>query len=232
MAMVTGSELRSRRALLAGSIGALAALAAQAIGRADIASAANGDPVLVGKDNLQTEYQWTTIARSDQDTRVAFATPTDGLVGTTFVNNGSGVVGVVGSGQGSVGVAALTRGHHSQVAVEADCREGNGEGIAVRARTKNGIGVYASAPGGYAIQAVGRTVFSRSGKVTFSKGQATRTVTGNSLTADSLIVATIQGDVSGTWVRGVSINTSTGKFTIRLNKAAPKQLKVGWFIVN
>ena len=45
-------------------------------------------------------------------------------------------------------------------------------------------------------------------------------------------VATIQGDVAGTWVRGVTLDVAGDTFTIRLNKAAPKALKVGWFIVN
>jgi len=102
----------------------------------------------------------------------------------------------------------------------------------VRGRTKNGIGVYASATGGYAIQAVGRTVFSRSGKVTFSAGQASRTITGHALVADSVVVATIQGAVAGVWVLGVNANVTKQTFTIKLNRAAPKAVTVGWFIVN
>ena len=47
----------------------------------------------------------------------------------------------------------------------------------------------------------------------------------------TIVIATIQGNVPGTWVLGAYVN-STSKFTIRLNRAAPAQLVVGWFIVN
>jgi hypothetical protein len=46
------------------------------------------------------------------------------------------------------------------------------------------------------------------------------------------VVATIQGDVAGTWVRACSVNQGANSFTIRLNKAAPKSLNVGWFVIN
>lgn len=225
------SELRSRRALLAGSIGALAALAAQAIGRPDLASADDGDAVRLGQQNTQTGT-FTELRRSDNKSRIALIGPTYGVTASTDVSGGTGLDGFSGGTHDTIGVKGRTNGHYSQTAVDADARTGNGEGYAVRARTKNGIGVYAEATGGVAIRAKGRTEFSRSGKVTFSKGQASRTIKGNTIFADSLVVATIQGDVSGTWVRGVTVSTSKGQFTIRLNKAAPKQLKVGWFIVN
>ena len=93
-------------------------------------------------------------------------------------------------------------------------------------------GVYAEATGGYAIQAVGRAVFSRSGKVTFAEGQSSRTIAGHVITAASLVLATIQGNVADTWVRGVTLDNPADTFTIRLNKPAPKTLTVGWFIVN
>jgi hypothetical protein len=69
--------------------------------------------------------------------------------------------------------------------------------------------------------------------VTFSAGQGSRTLTASlPFLATTMVLATIQGNVAGTWVRGVSLNLTEQKFTIRLNKAAPKSLKVGWFIVN
>jgi hypothetical protein len=51
------------------------------------------------------------------------------------------------------------------------------------------------------------------------------------LSPATIVIATIQGNVPGTWVLGAYVN-STSKFTIRLNRAAPAQLVVGWFIVN
>jgi hypothetical protein len=221
---------RSRRALLAGSLGALAALAAQAIGRPLPASAAgNGQAMILGSTN-SCGTQGTTISNL-QTADAEFASGKTGIWGASPSTDGFGVQGYVSGNQG-VGVKGFTSGHYSQVAVDGDARGGNGEGIAVRARTKNGVGVYASAVGGYAIQAKGLTVFSRSGKVSFAAGQSARTITGFPIIPDTLVVATIQGDVAGTWVRGVTLNEAGDTFTIRLNKAAPKALKVGWFIVN
>jgi hypothetical protein len=48
------SKAPSRRALLAGALGGLGALAASAIGRASPARAANGDPVVLGQVNNAT----------------------------------------------------------------------------------------------------------------------------------------------------------------------------------
>ena len=49
----------------------------------------------------------------------------------------------------------------------------------------------------------------------------------------TIVAATIQGNVAGVWVRGVSLDAVGDKFTIRLNKAAPSGgVVVGFFIVN
>ena len=87
-------------------------------------------------------------------------------------------------------------------------------------------------PSGTALKTVGRAQFSRSGKVTFNAGNVSKTVTNHAIEADTIVVATIQGNVSGTWVRGVSVSAAADTFTIRLNKAAPSQLTVGFFIIN
>jgi len=148
--------------------------------------------------------------------------------------SGAGGKGVraTSSGSGGVAVSAEYFGKASQIAVHADTTFGPGEGYAVKAETTNGIALYGSAVGGYALQVEGLAVFSRSGKVTFSAGQASRTITGRAIIPSTLVVATIQGYAAGVWVAGVDLNTAAQSFTIKLNKAAPKALKVGWFIVN
>ena len=132
----------------------------------------------------------------------------------------------------AIAVEGITDGYNYQVAVHADTTDGFGEGIAVKAETKNGIAVKASATGGAALVVTGLTEFSRSGKAAFSKGQLTRTLKPGPITADTLVVGTIQGAVPGVWVLGVTVDVSKQQFTIRLNKAAPQALRVGWFVVN
>jgi hypothetical protein len=219
----------TRRTFLGAALGGLGAWAVSLLGRPPAVHAADGGNLKLGTSN-SCGAQGTSL--SNLDTADAdFVNGKTGVWGASPSVNGFGVQGYV-SGTGNTAIRGRTGGDSTQIAVDADTTSGFGEGIALRARTKNGVGVYASAQGGYAIQAVGRTVFSLSGKVTFSTGQSSRTVTGHPVVSGSLVVATIQGDVPGTWVRGVSLNATTGAFTIRLNKAAPKQLKVGFFVIN
>ena len=68
---------------------------------------------------------------------------------------------------------------------------------------------------------------------TIATGSSTATIGGwvPALTPTSLVLATIQGNVAGVWVRGVSIDTAGNAFTIRLNKVAPSHVTVGYFII-
>lgn len=223
------TSLRSRRALLAGSIGALAAAAAQAIGR-PLPAAAAGNAVILDDINSSTGSVPTTIARG---LRSAVRFAQDSVAVASFVANDDAVA-IYGESiaPGGVAVKAISNGHNTQAALIADGTEGNGEGYAIKAITRNGTAIDARCTGGIAIAAHGMTTFSRSGKVSFAAGQSTRTLTSGRVTRDTLVVATIQSDVAGTWVRNVTVNVSGQSFTIRLNKDAPKALKVGWFVVN
>lgn len=222
---------RSRRALLAGSLGALAAVAAQAIGRPLPAAAGTGS-VLLGEGNTASAV--TSIHHANGKTGVFLASADTGAYAFGGGANGAGLYGDAADSDAPAGfgVVGHTGGLSWQIAVDADGRDGPGEGIALRARTKNGIGIAVSATGGDAMQVTGRTVFSRSGVTTFYKGQASQTVTAGRIAASTLVVATVQGAVAGVWVLGVAVNVSNQNFTIKLNKAAPKQMKVGWFVVN
>ncbi|MFN8623590.1 MAG: hypothetical protein U0869_22855 [Chloroflexota bacterium] len=225
---IDAASPRSRRALLGASLGAIAAVAAQALGRPLPADAAG--PALTLGENNPTDAD-TTISRNDGKSNVTLAGATAAFAAHAFSADGFGVVGF-GQAARATGVAGRTEGKASQVAILATTMSGNTEGIALHAETGNGIAVLAECTGGEALHVKGMTVFSRSGMEAFAAGQASRKVTGYRMTADTLVVATIQGDVAGTWVRGVTLDVPGQSFSIRLNKAAPKALKVGWFIVN
>ena len=168
------SERRSRRALLAAAVGGAAAFAAQAMGRPQVASATHEGYVQLGHSN--TTGGLTSINRSGTSAFVNLAPgdigvlaegPGSGVKGQARATGGKGVEGFVASDVANgVGVRGATGGHHSQVGVDGYAMGGVGEGIGVRGQTKNGIGVYAGATGGYALQVAGRSVFSRSGKTT------------------------------------------------------------------
>lgn len=52
------------------------------------------------------------------------------------------------------------------------------------------------------------------------------------LTAQSLILATLQQHVAGVYVQSAVPNTAGSSFTIHLNKTVAAKTKVAWFIVN
>jgi hypothetical protein len=157
---------------------------------------------------------------------------------------GEGIRGMsLGGGQGSSVTNSRTGVHGvsdsgSDGAVWGE-NIGGGPGVKGTAGTGNGVvgsstaGVGVLASGKTALKVQGPAAFSRSGRLTIKAGQSTATKSGISLTAASLVLATIQGNVAGVFVQGVTIVTGTsGSFTIHLNKAVPASTRVAWFAVN
>ena len=235
---VDTDRMRSRRALLIGGAGGVAALAAQAFGRAPQVNAVQGQPVIAGQVNTATAL--TEVDNTGGDHGLIGRSRGSEFAGLWGINQSANGLGVRGNGgPGGTGVKGLNQGStgigvhgiHSGTG-SAVYGEATGSGVAVNGDTVNGIGVRANSTNGTALAVLGRARFSNSGKVSFVQGQSLHTVHGYPVEADTIVVATIQGNVAGTWVRGVSVSTANDTFTIRLNKAAPKALSVGYFIVN
>ena len=208
-----------RRAIIGGAAAGVAALAAERLSRPASALATHAGPVYLAHTN--TSPGATRIESTAQN-----------IAGVAIANGIIGISSYTHSQNGSC-FHAVTDGHYSQVAVEVDTISNAGEGIGVRARTKNGIGVYTEATGGYALQVQGRAVFNRSGKALVNAGQSSKTVSTFAIEPQSVVVATVQGNPAGVWVRSVSLNATNNTFTIRLNKSAPSGgVSVGFFIVN
>ena len=106
-------------------------------------------------------------------------------------------------------------------------------GVHGTTNSKAGMGVLAeNTAGGQALKVNGVAAFSRSGVATVPAGHSTVSKSLPLGTA-SFVLATIQGNVTGLAVQGVTIVTgSPGSFTIHLNKAAAAKTKVAWFVVN
>jgi hypothetical protein len=58
------------------------------------------------------------------------------------------------------------------------------------------------------------------------------TVTGVALTAASLVLATLQQNLSGVYVRSAVPDIPASSFTVHLSKAVTTGAKVAWFVVN
>jgi hypothetical protein len=121
---------------------------------------------------------------------------------------------------------------HSDTGDGVQGTSNSGSGVHGEAFDPAGVGVLADGPR-TGLKVNGAAVFSRSGMVTIPAGNSEARVKPLILTSASLVLATIQGNVVGVDVRGVTIVTGNkGSFTIHLNKNAPSALIVGWFVVN
>jgi hypothetical protein len=95
-----------------------------------------------------------------------------------------------------------------------------------------GTGVLAQSGNGIALKVMGTSEFSRSGAVSIPARASKVVISGVDLTSSSLVLATIQQDASGRWVRAAVPDVAAGSFTILLNKAASRDTLVAWFVVN
>jgi hypothetical protein len=68
--------------------------------------------------------------------------------------------------------------------------------------------------------------------LTVGAGKSSVTRTGVALSAASLVLATLQQDRAGVWVRSAVPNVAGSSFTVHLSKAVPASTKVAWFMVN
>jgi hypothetical protein len=143
-------------------------------------------------------------------------------------NNGVGVIGAGGNGNG-VGVWGLAQGTGAGVLGTGF----HGPAVHGRADFADAIGVLAeNTAGGIAFKATGTASFSRSGVLTVAPRASTVTKTGVTLTAGSLILATLQQNRAGVFVQAAVPDVSRSSFTIHLNKPVPAATNVAWFVVN
>jgi hypothetical protein len=255
---------RTRRQLLAGGTGALAAvLTAEALTRpTPAAAAANGDTVILGQGNSET---LPTVFVNSAGGVAALAGTATGS-GTGVGGNSDSGDGVLGTSVGGTGVHGTSSGSGSGVHGTIDGPSGigvfgenpsgtavggisgasdgvggtSGSGNGVHGVSSTGAGVSGECAAGTGVLAAGKTalkvkgsaVFSRSGILTVAAGSSSATKTGVALSSASLVLATLQQDRAGVWVRSAVPNVAASSFTIHLSKAVSARAKVAWFVVN
>jgi len=140
--------LRSRRAVLAGALGGIGALAATAIGGASRARASAGDPLIIGSEsnnagtaNTQLQTNSSVVAfkllqNGPGTALMGYVTPTTGAT--------RGVYGRTDSPDGD-GVQARNTGAHG---TGAAIRAFGGQNVGVRATTDNVAAIYGSSDSG------------------------------------------------------------------------------------
>jgi hypothetical protein len=95
-----------------------------------------------------------------------------------------------------------------------------------------GVGVYARAQSTsqYALRVEGRARFSRAGRISVSSTATSKLIYLAGVTTSSYVVATMQTNVTGLYVR--SVVCGTGYFRIYLSKAPGKTAYVGYLVLN
>jgi hypothetical protein len=168
---------------------------------------------------------------------------TDDVSAVRAVNQGTGV-GVYAESDGGTCIQANDRSIQTTAyGVYAQSSGGTGvygastDGVGIFADTQDGTALTARGQFGVALDVQGTAQFSNSGLATVNGGAATPKssvkVTGVALTASSLILATIQtNNAPGVFVQSAVPNVAGSSFTINLNQAVTKHVKVAWFIIN
>jgi hypothetical protein len=152
-----------------------------------------------------------------------------GLVGEN-VAGGTAVIGI-GGDFGVIGSSNVGRGVEGVSGGDAAVHGANsGAGNGVHGDAPAGTGVLAT--GATALKVHGPAVFSRSGTLTIRAGRSSAVKTGVALTSASLVLATLQQDLAGVWIRSAVPDVAASSFTVHLSKAVPAPTKVAWFIVN
>jgi hypothetical protein len=255
----------SRRAILAASLGGVAALAVKAAMAPAQTLAGNGDSVRLGMSNIATvttsiqdssssfdllslySSGGTSLRSASDDGAgvVAISIQGTGVAATSTHDNGvhgssanaakSGVWGE--STAGGYGVSGSTGGSTAAGVWGSNSGGGQGvrgtsvSGVGVRGVAKTGVGVQAVAdPGAVALRVDGRVQFQRSGRAKVNAAQSSVLVSMAGVTTSSYVIATVQANLSGVYVRGVV--PANGSFRIYLSKVVASAVSVGFLVVN
>lgn len=249
----SGGVSRPRRAVLTGAAAALGAVAAETLGGAAPAQATQGSAVIEGQDNTGAtsrtgvftpgNNEFGILADPNSSGKGSLGVYGHGQTAGVFGDAGLGGAGVVGTGgpESGSGVQGIGGGNTGTGVIGV----GGGTGPGVYGTSDGGgpgvVGFSGAAPpgvvaqntgGGPALQVAGPAEFSRSGLLTVAAGSSSATQTGVALFPASVVLATLQKDASGVWVRSAVPNIAASSFTVHLSKAAPAATKVAWFVVN
>lgn len=133
---------------------------------------------------------------------------------------------------GSCNLSATARGVSGRSTIGRAVYGSSDSGTAGYFTATSGRGVYASSGSGTALDVSGVAKFSRSGKLTIPAGSSSATKTGVALGSASLVLAVLQQNRTGIWVRAVVPDAAGDQFTVRLNDVVGADTIVAWFVVN
>jgi hypothetical protein len=247
---------QSRRALLAGALGGVVALAAQAIGRPLPALAgADGDVVLgefnnansatvIQAPNMALEVlgispaiHGATIEAEDYVGAPPVGVWGQSTFGTGVMGSSMDYVGVRGMSQGWTGVYGWAGSSVNPPAPNSRTgvygrADSDASSCGVSGYSTTGAGLYGATSSGYALRTSGRLKLGKASGVAYLKRGTTRvTVTpGLNVTASSFVLLTPKANV-GSRRLWYTTNTTANTFTIRISSAMSGTLAIGWLML-
>ena len=239
----------SRRALLAGAIGGIGAVAAGAMAKVSPVRAGVDGDVVLGATNNATAQTLISNSSADGNAFAGLATSGFGVAGLSSNN-----YGVVGSSGTSAGVYATSNsstgllgasgaspdakpktgvyGYANQDAGSRGVYGYSGKGHGVDGRAWGGVGVYAKAQTGYALRTSGRIAADKvSGVATIPAGSVSVTVSpGVNVTSGSFVLLTPQNRLYG---RDLWYTTNPGadSITLHLSSSRSYASKIAWLLM-
>jgi hypothetical protein len=222
------TSLRSRRALLTGGLGALAATVAGALGR-PLPALAEGENVKVG-GHYPTATRATIVENRTNAKNVLVARSLSRGIGVL----GHGLVGVRGtSTRARLGTGVDPNEFEVGAGVRGDSPKGAGvfgvsssgfgvagvstSGIGVRAFSQSNIGILAESSGGYALQTLGRIKISTSGVARIPAGStSTKVFQGGASGTDFFVLLTAHVDI-GARRLWYTLNAADASVTIQMS---------------
>jgi hypothetical protein len=222
----TGAVINRRGVLWRAGLAAAGGMAALTALDSESAQAV-GTAMMVGATN---DAASTTILQVTPGVTVGFSTlmsldgsdphVTQSTLDVGGPSGGSAINAHVGSG-----VAVVGSGTGGATGVSGSSSSGTG----VSGVSGSGRGLFAQSGSGTALFVDGKVHFSRSGAGAVAKGSKTKTINVSGMTASSLVLATLQIAVNGLYIVGVI--PAAGKFTLSLNKVAPRGMRFAWFVL-
>jgi hypothetical protein len=227
------ANLTRRNLMKTGAAGVLGAAAASAI-KATPASAADGDPIILGQVN--EAFSPTQITLFDVgDSLDIFG---GGSVLRAAMGFGGPVISAITTAGPAISASAEGAGVIGFGQIGPGVSGESGVGIGVRGRTEVGTGIKAEAAHfqseGTAFEAVGPVKFSTSGLADVATSIDRVTVDpGVPITAQSKVLAILQGNSGNkSTVEHVEVNPAGGTFQVVLTRVPARPVQIVWFLMS
>jgi hypothetical protein len=159
-----------------------------------------------------------------------------GVLGTAVGDSGSGVIGFGDFTVSGTTVGVLGSADNGVVGVGTFGVVGIGDSVSVQGLTQSGfsgsVAVYGEAAdtNQYALQAIGRVKFNRSGRTLVGSGKSSVKITLAAVTSATHVFAQIGSLRPGYYI--ASVVPTSGSFTVYFNKALVQGTYVHWFVLD